>query len=127
MTLVTFPRLIDAGIDNRAPMPEKGTSPRRRMVLPVKVTIEKGTHLAHTVDITPIGARLGALRTKLQSGMIISLQRGSKKAKFRIAWIRNLAPTELQARVKSLGPENNFWELTCLTRDRRPRTIRRYS
>ena len=79
------------------------------MVLPVKVTIEKGTHLTHTVDITPIGARLGAFRTKLQSGMIISLQRGSKKAKFRIAWIRKLAPTELQARVKSLGPENNFW------------------
>jgi hypothetical protein len=90
-------------------MPEKRTSPRRKMVLPVKVTIEKGTHLAHTVDITPTGARLGALRTKLQPGMIISLQRGSKKAKFRIAWIRQLAPTELQAGVESLEPQNNFW------------------
>jgi hypothetical protein len=90
-------------------MPEKRTSPRRKMVLSVKVTIEKGTHLAHTVDITPEGARLGALRTKLQPGTIISLQRGSKKAKFRIAWIRQLAPTELQAGVESLEPQNNFW------------------
>jgi hypothetical protein len=90
-------------------MPEKRASPRRKMVLSVKVTIEKGTHLAHTVDITPTGARLGALRTKLQPGTIISLQRGSKKAKFRIAWIRQLAPTELQAGVESLEPQNNFW------------------
>jgi hypothetical protein len=90
-------------------MPEKRTSPRRKMVLPVKVTIEKGTYLAHTVDITPRGARLGALRTKLQPGTIISLQRGSKKAKFRIAWIRQLAPNELQAGIESLEPQNNFW------------------
>jgi len=40
---------------------------------------------------------------------IISLQRGSKKAKFRIAWIRQLAPTELQAGVESLEPQNIFW------------------
>ena len=91
------------------PMSEKRTSPRRKMVLPVKVTIERVTHLAHTVDITPTGARLGALRTQLQPGMIISLQRGSKKAKFRIAWIRQLAPNELQAGVESLEPQNNFW------------------
>jgi hypothetical protein len=30
--------------------------PRRKMVLPVKVTIDKVTHLAHTVDITHTGA-----------------------------------------------------------------------
>jgi hypothetical protein len=90
-------------------MREKRTSPRIKMVLPVKVTIGKHTYLAHTVDITHTGARLGALRTQLQPGMIISLQRGSKKAKFRIAWIRQLAPNELQAGVKSLEPQNNFW------------------
>jgi hypothetical protein len=73
-------------------MSEKRTSPRRKMVLPVKVMIDRVTYLAHTVDITHRGARLGALRTQLQPGMSISLQRGSKKAKFRIAWIRELAP-----------------------------------
>jgi hypothetical protein len=90
-------------------MSEKRTSPRRKMVLPVKVTIERVTHLAHTVDITPTGARLGALRTQLQPGAIISLQRGSKKAKFRVAWVRQLAPNELQAGIESVEPQNNFW------------------
>ena len=30
------------------------------MVLPVKVSIDKVNGLAHTLDITPLGARLGA-------------------------------------------------------------------
>jgi hypothetical protein len=75
----------------------------------VKVSIDHMTHLAHTVDITDNGARLGALRTQLQPGMIISLQRGSKRAKFQIAWVRQLAPNELQAGVESLQPQNGFW------------------
>jgi hypothetical protein len=89
-------------------MLNKRKSPRRKMVLPVKVMIDKVTHLAHTIDITQTGARLGALRTQLHPGTIISLQRGSKKAKFRVEWIRELAPNELQA-IESLEPQNNFW------------------
>lgn len=78
-------------------------------MLPVKVLVDQVSHLAHTVDITESGARLGALRTELQPGMVVSLQRGSKRAKFRIAWIRQLAPNELQAGVESLQPQNSFW------------------
>jgi hypothetical protein len=90
-------------------MLDKRKSPRRKMVLPVKVLIDKVTHLAHTVDITESGARLGALRTELQPGTIISLQRGSKRAKFQIAWVRQLAPNELQAGIESLQPQASFW------------------
>jgi hypothetical protein len=90
-------------------MLDKRKSQRRKMVLPVKVLIDQVTHLAHTVDITDSGARLGALRTQLKPGMIISLQRGSQKAKFQIAWIRQLAPNELQAGIESLQPQNSFW------------------
>jgi hypothetical protein len=79
------------------------------MVLPVKVSVDNVTQLAHTVDITPTGARLGALRTQLQPDMIVSLQRGSKKAEFRVQWIRQLGPNELQAGIESLEPQNNFW------------------
>jgi hypothetical protein len=95
--------------DNSLPMMEKRTSPRRKMVLPVKITINDTAHLAHTVDITDTGARLGALRTQLQTGAIISLQRGANKAKFRIVWIRHLAPNELQAGVECLEPQAKFW------------------
>jgi hypothetical protein len=95
--------------DNRRPMLEKRKLPRKKMVLPVKVWIDKETQLAHTIDIAPTGARLGALRQQLQVGMIVALQRGPKKAKFRITWIRQLAPTEVQAGVEALEPQNEFW------------------
>ena len=90
-------------------MLDKRKAQRRKIVLPVKVLIDQVTHLAHTVDITDSGARLGAIRTQLKPGMIISLQRGSQKAKFQIAWIRQLAPNELQAGIESLQPQNSFW------------------
>ena len=79
------------------------------MVLPVKVSFDKANHLAHPVDITHTGARLGGLRAQLQPGMIITLQRGSKKAQFRIAWIQQLAPTELQAGIEALEMQDKFW------------------
>jgi hypothetical protein len=48
-------------------MLERRKSSRRKMVLPVKVSIDKVTHLAHTIDITHIGAPLGAIRTQLET------------------------------------------------------------
>ena len=99
-------------------MLEKRKSSRRKMVLPVKVSIDKVTHLAHTIDITPTGGRIGGLRTELQPGMIISLQRGSNKAKFRIASIRQVAPNELQAGIESLEIQNNFWGVDLSDRER---------
>jgi hypothetical protein len=98
-------------------MLNKRQSPRRKMVLPVKVSIDSVTHLAHTIDITDVGARLGALRTQIQPGTIISLQRGSKKAKFRVEWIRELTCNELQAGIESVEPQSNFWGVDLSDRD----------
>jgi hypothetical protein len=98
-------------------MLDKRKSPRRKMVLPVRVSIDQVTHLAHTVDINEKGARLGGLRTQLQPGMIVSLQRGSHKAKARIAWVQQLGPNELQAGVECLEPQNNFWGVNLSDRE----------
>ena len=98
-------------------MLEKRKSARRKMVLPVKVSIDKVDLLAYTVDTTDGGARVGGLRTQLQPGMIVSLQRGSHKAKFRIAWVRELAPNELQAGVECLEPRSNFWGVNLSDRE----------
>ena len=57
-------------------MLEKRNSQRSKMVLPVKVLIDEATHLAHTVDITDVGAQLGGLQAQLQAGMTILLRRG---------------------------------------------------
>jgi len=92
-----------------APMLNKRKLLRRKMVLPVKVSVDKVAHLAHTVDITSTGARLVAYRAPLQSGTIIGLQRGSKKAQFRVEWVKPLSPNELQAGIELLEPQNNFW------------------
>ena len=84
-------------------MLEKRKVPRRKMVLPVKVSTDKVTLLAYTVDITDGGARIGGLLTDLQLGMLVSLQRGSHKAKFRVAWVQELAPNELRAGLECLN------------------------
>src|ERR1700730_3081325 len=99
-------------------MLEKRKSSRRKMVLSVKVSLDKVTHLAHTIDITHTGARIGGHRAELQPGMIISLQRGSQKTKFRIAWTRQVARNELQAGVESLELQNNFWGVDLSDRER---------
>jgi hypothetical protein len=98
-------------------MLEKRKVPRRKMVLPVKVSTDTVTLLAYTVDITHGGARLGGLRGELQLGMIVSLQRGSHKAKFRVAWVQELAPNELRAGVECLEPHSNFWGVNLADRD----------
>ena len=67
-----------------------------------------GTGFVHTVDITDMGAQVGGLRMRLEAGMIVSLRRGSHNAKFRIAWVRQLAPNELRAGLECLEPQNDF-------------------
>ena len=78
-------------------MAEKRKSARKKMVLPVKFSLAHESLMVHTLDITRSGARLGALRAQLQPGTIIDLQRGQKRAKFRIVWVRQLASNEIQA------------------------------
>ena len=78
------------------------------MVMSVKVVIDKATHLAHTLDITHTGARVGALRTKLKAGTNVSLQRGSKKAQFRVSWVRELGPNEIHVGLQALDLLDNF-------------------
>ena len=90
-------------------MLEKRKSKRSKMVMSVKVMTDKATHLAHTVDITHKGARVGAMRTKLKAGTNVSLQRGSKKAQFRVSWVRELGPNEIHVGLQALDLLDNFW------------------
>jgi hypothetical protein len=90
-------------------MLNKRKSRRRTMVLPVKASVDNLTYVAHTVDITTTGAQLGGLRTQLQPGVIIILQRGSKKAEFRVLFVRQLGKNELRAGIESVEPQDNFW------------------
>jgi len=98
-------------------MPEKRKTPRKQMVLPVRFSGAKDSLLAHTLDITPTGARIGAIRDRLKPGTIVDLQRGQKKAKFRIVWVRQVAPNEMQAGVEAMELQTNFWGLSLSDED----------
>ena len=79
------------------------------MVLPVKVSVSGTSHLAHTCDLTCLGARLGGLHTELKKGEIVSLQRGPKKANFEVVWVQQLGANEIHVGLKAVAKQTNFW------------------
>jgi len=91
------------------------------MVLPVRITVDQATHLAHTVDITGAGARIGGLREQLQKGAIVELQRGSRKAKFSVKWVKPLGPDEVQIGVECSEPQEKFWGVDLSAQDHESR------
>jgi hypothetical protein len=99
-------------------MAEQRKNKRTKMVLPVKVSISGATHLAHTFDLTYVGARIGGLHTELKTGQIISLQRGSKKANFRVVWVQQISPNEVQAGVQAVDMQSNFWGVDLSDQER---------
>src|ERR1039458_29226 len=88
---------------------------RTKMVLPLRVWPgdENGPNsepqLAHTVDITPIGGRLGGLRHPLENGQTIWLQRGKNRSQFRVVWTKQVGPGAIQAGIESVALEEKLW------------------
>lgn len=90
-------------------MAEHRKTKRTKMVLPVKVVIAGTTHLAHTFDVTSVGARLGGLHAELKKGQLIVLQRGAQKVQFQVMWVQEISPKEIQAGIQAVEQPNNFW------------------
>jgi hypothetical protein len=90
-------------------MQERRTNPRRKMVLPVKISGSEGGGLAYTMDITTAGARLGGVRATLESGQTVSLTRNGRKANFKVVWVRQINPAEIQVGIEALQGVENFW------------------
>lgn len=89
---------------------------RTKMVLPCRVLTDEQENnallqLAHTLDISPIGGRLGGLRTPVEVGQTLTLQRGQKKTNVRIIWVKQLAPTEMQAGFETLEFGRKIWDV----------------
>ncbi len=88
---------------------------RIKMVLPLRFWPDDensqslGPQLAHTVDISPIGGRLGGLRVSLLPGQTIMLERGQTKSRFRVVWTKQLGPGETQAGIESVAFEKTVW------------------
>jgi hypothetical protein len=99
--------LLSDGEDN-ADM-ERRKARRTKMVLPVKITASGVFHLAHTSDLTCLGARLGGLHTELKQGEIVSVQRGPKKANFKVVWVQHLGANEVHVGLQAVAKQGNFW------------------
>jgi hypothetical protein len=88
---------------------------RIKMVLPVKLQWRDNANkqmneLAHTLDITPDGARLGGIRQELKAGDKVTLQYRQRKLQFQVVWVMPLSGTrEYQVGLESVG--NDSWGL----------------
>jgi hypothetical protein len=99
---------------------------RMKMVLPVRVWARDATNkpvleLAHTLDITPNGARLGAIRHPLKAGDKLTLQYHQRKIQFRVVWIAPVeGKAEYQVGLETVGGGGETWGLElsgCLKAD----------
>ena len=64
-------------------------SKRTKAVMPVRLWIgdSQKSHLAHTLDITAHGVRLGGFQGEVKVGDKICVQRQQKRAQFRVVWV----------------------------------------
>ena len=88
---------------------------RIQAVLPVRV---RGTdtagmsfeELAHTLDLTPTGVRLGAIRHQLRALDMLIIFYHQRRMQFKVVWTRLLEGTrEYQVGLKAFSQEKEIW------------------
>ena len=83
---------------------------RIKMVLPIRIFAKDASNhsfneLAHTLDITPHGARIGAIHSQLKLGDKLTVQYRQRKILFKVVWVRALEGTkEYQIGVEAVEP-----------------------
>lgn len=90
---------------------------RTKAVLPVKV---KGADaagkvfedLAHTLDVTATGVRLGAVRRALNIGAEVTLFFRQRKVQFRVVWTKQMkGSSEFQVGLQAVNQDREPWGL----------------
>jgi hypothetical protein len=90
---------------------------RTKAVLPVKVKGKDCTgkafeELAHTLDVTTSGARLGSIRRELNVLDEITVFYRQRKMQFRVVWIKKMQGTsEFQVGLQAVTQEKEAWGL----------------
>lgn len=67
--------------------------------------------LAHTLDISSSGAKIGALREWIEPGSMLIVQRRHTRAQCRVIWSREVAPGEVRIGIEFMGHAGQFWGL----------------
>jgi hypothetical protein len=103
---------------SKAKANEKRRGNRAKAVLPVRV---KGTdssgkafdEIAHTLDVTPSGVRLGSIRRVLNVLDEISVFYRQRKMQFRVVWTRQLKGTsEFQVGLQAVTQEREIFGIS---------------
>jgi hypothetical protein len=90
---------------------------RRKAVFPVTVRAKDITgqsfeDMAHTLDVTPTGARLGSVRRELQVLDPVTVWYRKRKMEFRVVWITKLkGSSEYHIGLQALAAEKEVWGL----------------
>jgi hypothetical protein len=88
---------------------------RTKAVLPVRVKGKDSSgkffeELAHTLDVTASGARLGAIRRELSVRDEITVFYRQRKMQFRVIWTKKLQGTsEFQVGLQAVTQEKETW------------------
>ena len=90
----------------------KRQSQRTKSVVPVRVWIagSKDSHLAHTLDVSNHGVKLGGWQGEMKVGDEIVIQYHQTHAQFRVAWITACeGSSEKQVGAECLEPKKQLW------------------
>jgi hypothetical protein len=96
-----------------AAISDSQTTSRRetKAVVTVRLWIawSKDSHLAHTLDVSNHGVRLGGWGAEMKVGDKIEIQYRQKNAKFRVAWITAGTGSARQIGAECLEPGKQVW------------------
>jgi hypothetical protein len=101
---------------------------RTKAVLPVRVSGNDGSgasycDLAHTLDVTDSGIRLGFVHRQLQVGSRLTIQYRQHKVEFRVIWISQLTRLkEHHVGLEAVVPRD-VWGLAVDSRTRPQPTL----
>jgi hypothetical protein len=90
---------------------------RTKAVLPVRIKGIDSTgnafeELAHTLDVTATGVRLGAIRRELPISEEVTLFFRQRKLQFRVVWTKKMkGSSEYQVGLQAVGQEREPWGL----------------
>jgi hypothetical protein len=93
---------------------------RTKAVLPVKVRGSDVSgkffeELAHTLDVTAAGIRLGSIHHDLKATAPLTVWYRQRKIEFRVVWTRRLqGTTEYQVGLQATAQERDPWGLQVL-------------
>lgn len=99
--------------------PKKRRQDRTKAVLPVRLRGKDSSgqifeELAHTLDLTVSGVRLGAVKREFQKLEQVTILFRQRKMDFRVVWTKKLkGSNEYQIGLEAVGSEKDAWGLAA--------------